>query len=68
MKQAIMYCLEKGLYSAIDCREVVAMLQADATGGMPPVDKVKLPKQFRLQTEHRSLAAYTALVGGENDE
>lgn len=66
LESAVLYCLERGLYSAVDCRDTVLMLE---NASQEPMNEVaKLPTKFRIATEHRSLTAYTALVGGENDE
>lgn len=66
LESAVLYCLERGLYSAVDCRDTVLMLENMKP--KPANDVVDLPPKFRVYAEHRSLTAYTALVGGENDE
>lgn len=66
LESAVLYCLERGLYSAVDCRDTVRLLESTPPEPVKPV--VALPPKFRVATEHRSLTAYTALVGGENDE
>lgn len=66
LESAVLYCLERGLYSAVDCRDTVRLLES--TPSEPVKQVVALPPKFHISTEHRSLTAYTALVGGENDE
>jgi transposase len=66
--KAIGYCLNYRLYSAVDCRDAAEYFAAQND----TVDEVAAtvlsisPKRFSIQTEQRSLAAYTRLYGGDS--
>lgn len=67
LKQAIAYCLKYQLHSAVDCRDASEYFLAQD----PISDETAAtilegyPKRLSVQTEQRSLDAYTRLYGGD---
>jgi transposase len=67
VSEAIQYCLQYQLYSAVDCRDAAEYFNtqehvlAEVAATVLPV----FPQRLSLRTEQRSLDAYTRLYGGE---
>jgi len=68
VKQAINYCLEWQLYSAVECRDAAIYLTNQKEQQVEPVSILNQPKNWPLhlqvKTEHRSINVYTNLLGG----
>jgi|GEM_PF-7012452 len=68
VKKAIHYCLERKLYSAVECREAAIYLASQKEQPVEPVSILNQPKNWpphlQVKTEHRSINVYTNLLGG----
>ncbi len=70
--EAIVYCLERKLYSAVDCRDAALWFSQQASGhqALADTDTVQevngIPDWLKVKAEKRNLAAaYAHLAGGE---
>lgn len=66
--QAIDYCLNLKLYSAVECRDAAIYLlsQTEAAHETPAIESAGVwPLHLRVKAEHRSITAYTELLGGD---
>ena len=66
LAQAIDYCLKYQLHSAVDCRDAAEyfVTQDKVLNEVAATASTSFPKRLSIQTEQRSLAAYTRLYGG----
>lgn len=66
LAQAIQYCLNYQLYSAVDCRDAAEYFKSLANTQNEAAATVLtiFPKRLSIQTERRSLDDYTRLYGG----
>lgn len=67
--QAINYCLDMEIYSAVGCRDTIAYLlrEQDAlseTSVLLQQEQEALATYLTVKTEHRSITVYTDLLGG----
>jgi hypothetical protein len=66
MKQALIYCLERELYSAVDCRDVVLWLNKATPQEVEYSTLSETPSWLKVKTEKRDVGtAYAHLAGGE---
>lgn len=69
VEQAIAYCLEQSLYSAVDCRSAAEYFSSCQEA---PIDISMLdnpeswPKYLQVKAQRRSITVYSDLLGGEN--
>lgn len=64
MGKAVEYCLERELYSAVDCRDVALWLNQRVDEEQTSISKT--PDWLKVKTQKREIAtAYAHLVGGE---
>lgn len=62
VRKAITYCAERKLYSTTDCRDAAEYLSMKES---PPTEETaKLPEQYRIPSEVRSITVYANLLGG----
>ncbi len=65
--QAIGYCLNLKLYSAVECRDAAIYLLSQTTEDAhvtPAIENASVwPAHLRVRAEHRSITAYTELLG-----
>jgi transposase len=68
VEEAISYCLERKIYSAVDCREVVKYLltkQEQPEEGVSIINQPETwPLHLKVKAEHRSISVYSNLLGG----
>jgi transposase len=69
VEQAINYCLEQGLNSAVDCRNAATyfLSQTDKPNSASILKKPNsLPNNLQVTIQQRSIKVYTDLMGGED--
>ena len=66
MEKALIYCLERDLYSAVDCRDVALWLDKATPQEVECSTLSKTPSWLKVKTEKRDVGtAYAHLAGGE---
>jgi transposase len=67
--QAISYCLNLNLFSAVECRDAAIYLLGQTVEDAhvtPAIENTSVwPAYLRVRAEHRSITAYTELLGGD---
>jgi transposase len=67
--QAISHCLDLNLYSAVECRDAAISLLGQTeedSHETPAIESASIwPLHLRVRAEHRSITAYTELLGGD---
>ena len=67
--QAIGYCLNLKLYSAVECRDaaiyLLGMTEEEAHTTLAIKDHGIWPAYLRVRAEHRSITTYTELLRGD---
>jgi len=65
MERAIIYCLERSIYSAVDCRDVALWL-SEQTAEEEEASSLETPEWLKIRAEKRDVGtAYAHLTGGE---
>lgn len=65
VEQAIAYCMEHNLYSAVDCRDMATCLLNRQEPPAKVTSATLLPRYLQIKTECHGVAAYTTLLGGD---
>lgn len=69
VEQAISYCLELRLYSAVDCRDAADYFRRQNAGEEDEIQATARPDAWplhlKVRAEHRSITVYTELLGGD---